>query len=212
DDGPWVYLYDVSKALVAAGAVGTFFSSEKFACSYNTDEQKHVKYAYAHGHMIASHTGAHLDLTTSMWDEIHDQMWRVEQALQRIIGVTPAFMRPPYRNCNDLVRQASYLRNQSVVLWDFEWITSGDSTGSTVAQSKALYDGFIKSHPKNLLALQHETYVSHQLLPSAIAKLQGAGYKLVTLATYLGLLAYHSVGTPGTPDVCRDRVFRSIFF
>ncbi|KAJ7500330.1 hypothetical protein B0H11DRAFT_2225869 [Mycena galericulata] len=30
DDGPWVYLYDVSNALVAADAVGTFFVSENF--------------------------------------------------------------------------------------------------------------------------------------------------------------------------------------
>ena len=25
DDGPWVYMYDISKTLVAAGAKGTFF-------------------------------------------------------------------------------------------------------------------------------------------------------------------------------------------
>ena len=38
DDGPYVYMYDISKALVAAGAVGTFFvrslpESGEWTCS-----------------------------------------------------------------------------------------------------------------------------------------------------------------------------------
>ncbi|KAJ6561695.1 carbohydrate esterase family 4 protein [Mycena capillaripes] len=207
DDGPWIYLYDISKALVAAGAVGTFFfNGNNYACIYDTEEQKRVKYAYEHGHMIGSHTWAHKDLTKLTWDQIHDEMWRVEQALQRIIGVTPAFMRPPYGNYNDLVRQVAYVRNQSLAIWDFD---SGDSTGSTVAQSKGRYDAVVPSHPNTLLALNHETYGTlpspvftfHQVLPQAISKLQGAGYKLVSLATCLGLQPYHSIGAPGTPDV-----------
>ncbi|TFK36747.1 carbohydrate esterase family 4 protein [Crucibulum laeve] len=194
DDGPWVYLYDVSKALKAAGAVGTFFFN---ACIYDADEQKRVKYAYSMGHQIGSHTWSHLDLTTLTWDQIHDEMWRVEQALQRIIGVTPAFMRPPYGNYNDLVRQASFIRNQTLAIWDFD---SGDSVGATVAESEGLYDQLVAEHPSTVLALNHETYGIHQVLPYAIQKLQGAGYRLVTLAECVGLAPYHSIGTPGTPD------------
>lgn len=107
------------------------------------------------GHMVASHTWAHKDLTTLTWDQIHDEMWRVEQALQRIVGVTPAFMRPPYGNYNDLVRQASYVRGQKLVTWDFD---SGDSTGSTAAQSNAAYDTRLVKNPSTLLALNHEVY------------------------------------------------------
>lgn len=40
-------------------------------------------------------------------------MWKVEQALERIVGLAPAMMRPPYGNYNDLVRQVSKQRNQS---------------------------------------------------------------------------------------------------
>lgn len=39
-------------------------------------------------------------------------MWKIEQALERIIGVAPAFLRPPYGNYNDLVRQVSKERGQ----------------------------------------------------------------------------------------------------
>ncbi|KAJ7253509.1 carbohydrate esterase family 4 protein [Mycena rebaudengoi] len=200
DDGPYIYLKDISNTLKNAGALGTFFfNGNNWDCIYNAAEMSNVKYAYANGHMIGSHTWAHLDLATLSWDQIHDEMWRVELALSRIIGVKPAFMRPPFGSYNTLVRQVSFIRNQSLVIWDFD---SGDSTGSTVSQSKSLYDGVVSSHPSNLLALNHETYdtTAHQVLPYAISKLQAAGYKLVTLATCLNLPAYHSVGSAGTPD------------
>ncbi|KAF8150188.1 carbohydrate esterase family 4 protein [Crassisporium funariophilum] len=200
DDGPWVYLYDVSKALVAANATGTFFfNGNNYACIYDADSAKRVLYAYQKGHQIASHTWSHSDLTTLTWDQIHDEMWRVEQALTRIAGVVPAFMRPPYGNYNDLVRQASYIRGQVIATWDFD---SEDSLGASVATSEALYDQVIAQHPSTILALNHEVYetTAHQVLPYAISRLQAAGYRLVSLAECTGLPAYQSVGSPGVRD------------
>jgi len=200
DDGPWYYLYDISKALVAAGAKGTFFfNGNNYGCIYDADNQKRVKYAYDKGHQIASHTWSHADLTTLTWDQVHDEMWRVEQALTRIAGVVPAFMRPPYGNYNDNVRNVAGARGQSLAIWDFD---SQDSIGATPAQSEALYDQVLAQHPSNILALNHEVYetTAHQVVPYAIAKLQAAGYKLVTLAECLGMEPYQSVGTPQTPD------------
>ena len=53
---------------------------------------------------------------------VHDEMWRVELAMQRILGRSPAFMGPPYGNYNDRVREASGVRNQSIVNLDFEYV------------------------------------------------------------------------------------------
>ncbi|QRW06017.1 GMC oxidoreductase [Ceratobasidium sp. AG-Ba] len=191
DDGPYWYIYDISKALVAAGAKGTFF--------FNGNNCMRVKYAYSKGHQIGSHTWAHKDLTTLTWDQVHDEMWRVEQALERIIGVNPAFMRPPYGNYNDNVRNVAGARGQKLAIWDFD---SQDSIGATPAQSKALYDQVIAQRPSNILALNHETYerTAHEVVPYAISKLQAAGYQLVTLAECLGMPPYQSVGSPQTPD------------
>lgn len=82
-------------------------------------------------------------------------MSRVEQALKRIIGIVPAFTRPPFGSYNDQVRQVAQARNQKLVNWDFD---SGDSTGSTAAQSNAAYDDLVKQHPASVLALNHEVY------------------------------------------------------
>ncbi|KAG6899669.1 hypothetical protein C0993_008129 [Termitomyces sp. T159_Od127] len=141
-------------------------------CIYDADEIKRVRYAFDKGHQVASHTWAHKDLTTLTWDQIHDEMWRVELALSRIVGVVPAFMRPPYGNYNDLVRQASAIRGQKLVIWDFEYVlefnvtaqliystthSSEDSIGATPAESEANYDDVIAEHPNTILALNHET-------------------------------------------------------
>ena len=117
---------------------------------------KRVKFAYGKGHMVASHTWAHKDLTTLSEDDINSEMGRVEEALERIIGVKVAFTRPPYSNYNNLVRQVAHSRGQTLVNWDFD---SGDSTGSTPEQSKGAYDMLANlQHPSTILALNHETY------------------------------------------------------
>ncbi|RDB28405.1 hypothetical protein Hypma_014966 [Hypsizygus marmoreus] len=202
DDGPYVYLYDVSKALVAAGAKGTFFfNGNNYGCIYDADQAKRVKYAVDKGHQIASHTWSHAHLANLTWDELHHEFWLVEQAFQKIAGVTPAFMRPPFGEYNDLVREVAGVRGQTVAIWDFD---SGDSIGKTAAQSNQLYDDIAQAHPSTILALNHDVYqqTAQVVVPHAIATLQKAGYKLVTLAECVGAAPYQgAIGTPALRDV-----------
>ncbi|KAF8159616.1 carbohydrate esterase family 4 protein [Crassisporium funariophilum] len=196
DDGPYSYIYDVSKMLKANGALGTFFfNGNNWGCIYSTENAKRVKFAYDQGHQIASHTWSHKDMTTLSWDRIHDEMWKVEQALQRITGATPAFMRPPYGNYNNLVLDASGIRKQSVVIWDFD---SGDSTGVSPADQKARFTQLANRRPSTILSLQHEVHASsvYDVLPHAISQLKAKGYRLVTVAECLGRAPYQSVGAP----------------
>jgi len=202
DDGPYIWLQNISDTLTAAGAKGTFFfNGNNWDCIYDPDVVPRVLYAFNQGHQLCSHTWSHPDLTTLSWDQINNQMWLIEEALQKITGTYPAFLRPPYGNYNDLVLQAGAVRNQTIIMWDFD---SGDSTGSTPAQSQAAYDAFIATQPRpsTLLALNHETYITtvQEVLPYAIQKLQAAGYNLVTLAECLNMPPYQSVQAPGVRD------------
>ncbi|TFK36750.1 chitin deacetylase [Crucibulum laeve] len=200
DDGPYVYLYDVSKALKAAGAVGTFFfNGNNYGCIYDADQAKRVKYAYDKGHQVASHTWSHAHLNTLNWDQLHNEFWLVEEALMKITGAYPAFARPPYGEYNDLVREVAGVRGQSLAIWDFD---SGDSTGLTAAQSNQLYTNVANAHPSTILALNHEVYeqTAHVVLPHAISVLQSKGYRLVTLAECLGQSPYQWVAAPQARD------------
>ncbi|KAG6853878.1 hypothetical protein C0991_000485, partial [Blastosporella zonata] len=102
-----------------------------------------------------------------------------------------------YGEYNDLVRQCADSRGQTLVNWDFD---SGDSVGATAAESMQRYDETAKAHPSTLLALNHEVYGSHVVLPHAIKVLQNAGYELVTLAKCLDMEPYQSVGQPQVND------------
>ncbi|THU85890.1 carbohydrate esterase family 4 protein [Dendrothele bispora CBS 962.96] len=201
DDGPYSYTKELVDLLDRNNIKATFFyNGNNWRCIYDQDMMDNVKYVYEHGHQVASHTWHHWDLSTLSWDQIHDEMWRVEQALQRIVGVNPAFMRPPYGNYNDLVRQASAARGQRIVNWDFD---SGDAAGSTPEQSQAAYSNLVSRHPSTCIALNHEVKKGtvHQVIPYAIEQLRNAGYNFATVADCLGLPAYQSIGSPQTPDV-----------
>lgn len=38
------------------------------------------------GMTIGSHSWSHKDMTTLNWNQIHDELWRVEEAMIRILG------------------------------------------------------------------------------------------------------------------------------
>jgi peptidoglycan/xylan/chitin deacetylase (PgdA/CDA1 family) len=182
--------------LNAAGVKGTFFfNGNNYGCIYSDNNPDKIRYVVNNNHQAASHTWAHKDLTTLTWDMIHDECWRVEQALLRLAGVYPAFMRPPYGNYNDLVHQAATVRNQSLVLWDLD---AGDGLGKSPEESQGIYDEVISRHPSTILALNHETHErsAHQVLPYAIEHLKNAGYRLVTLAECVGQAPYQYVTNP----------------
>ncbi len=81
-------------------------------------------------------------------------MYRVEEALSRILGIKPAFLRTPQGNYKNNVRNIAFGRNQNLALWDWD---TGDANGNTTAQSKALYRLIANAHLDNALVLQHET-------------------------------------------------------
>ncbi|TFK71515.1 carbohydrate esterase family 4 protein [Pluteus cervinus] len=200
DDGPYIYMEDICNTLEAAGAVGTFFvNGNNWVCIYDDDAANRVKYAYAHGHQLASHTWRHANLTQLGWDDMHSEFWRVEDALLKIIGVMPAFVRPPYGLYNDLVREVAGLRGQTIILWDFD---SGDTVGLPVDQQIQQYGQVSQSRPVNLLPINHETSetTAHEVIPYALNVLKSAGYKFVTLAECLGMPAYQFVIPPAQRD------------
>ncbi|KAG5730085.1 Chitin deacetylase [Termitomyces sp. T112] len=200
DDGPYIYLKNVSDTLSAAGATGTFFfNGQNYDCIYTRESVDGAAYAYSKGHQIGSHTWSHGHLTTLDKTQLVSEFSRTEDALKKILGVVPAFTRCPYGEYNDLVRQVAYERGQTLVNWDFD---SGDSVGKTPEESKNLYDDVANEHPSTLLALNHEVYETTVgiVLPHAIEVLQEAGYRLVSVAECLGIEPYRYQGDASPRD------------
>ncbi|ESK85397.1 carbohydrate esterase family 4 protein [Moniliophthora roreri MCA 2997] len=200
DDGPWIYNDEIVAFLANQSIKATFFfNGDNYDCIYSQDTMNRVKNVYKNGHQVGSHTWAHRHLTTLNATQIDSEMARVDLALQRIIGITPAFMRPPYGEYNNVVRQVSAARGQNMVNWDFD---SGDSVGATPSESKADYTRLIQSHPSTIIALNHETEqtTAEDVIRVVIPQLKAAGYNLVTVAECLGMQPYQNVTNPQTPD------------
>ncbi|KAJ7635001.1 hypothetical protein FB45DRAFT_478962 [Roridomyces roridus] len=210
DDGPYIYLRTIVDKFTAAGAKATFFfNGNNWDCIYNPDRMSDIQYAYNAGHMIGSHTWSHADLTELSTAQIQDGMYRMEEAFSRILGIKPAFMRPPFGDYNSNVQSIAAARGQSLALWDWD---TGDADGNTTAQSEALYQDVINAKVKTALILEHETEEStaNTLVPYAINLFQSKGYNLVTMAECLGVAPYQAIGVAqqqssswtcdGTPD------------
>ena len=147
--------------------------------------------------MVGSHTWAHADLTSLSTAQIQDAMFRMEEAFSRILGIKPAYMRPPFGDYNDNIQSIAAARGQSLALWDWD---TGDADGNTTAQSEALYNDVANAKVKNALILEHETEGEHfgfnstfkhvadrvlgsettasTLVPFAIKLFQGKGYNV----------------------------------
>ncbi|KAJ7220315.1 carbohydrate esterase family 4 protein [Mycena pura] len=213
DDGPYIYMTTISDLLTSKGAKGTFFTETTVGlsqaasnaeslpddCIYGSKTVARLQHAYGQGHQIASHTWSHPNLDDLNATQITEEFMRIDVALKKILGIQTSFLRPPYGNYNNQVREVAYQLNKTLVTWDFD---SQDSLGATPQQSESYYDQAIASSVKTLLALNHETIntTAETLAGYAIDKLQGAGYTLVTVAECLELPPYTVVGTPGQRD------------
>lgn len=201
DDGVFDYEDELIPLLEQYNAKATFFLNGKnYACIYDEKSVNTVKALYAAGHELGSHTWSHIHMAKTEWNPLHNEMFKIEQALVKIVGVMPAFMRPPYGEYNDRALAAVFYRNQSAVVWDFD---SQDSVGATVAESKALYDGIVKKRPDSLLPLNHSVLKDtvRQVIPYALDVLSKAGYKFVTVSECLGgIPAYQFVQDPAERD------------
>ncbi|ODN74206.1 hypothetical protein L202_07652 [Cryptococcus amylolentus CBS 6039] len=199
DDGPWDYEEDVANAL-DGGKATFFFNGNNYECIYDRADQ--IKALYDAGHTLGSHTWSHADVTELSWDEFHDELWKVEEAFIKILGVKPKYFRPPYGNINDNAMSVLENRGYSkVFLWSDD---TEDSLDKGAARGEEVLDGVANDYPNPHLVLSHSTYPqnSQEVLPHSVPKLKSAGYNLVTAGQCVGTdeWPYEWVGEPQARD------------
>ncbi|CEL59061.1 Chitin deacetylase OS=Amylomyces rouxii PE=1 SV=1 [Rhizoctonia solani AG-1 IB] len=145
DDGPYNWTKELVHKLDSYGAKGTFFvNGNNYGCIYSEENVERIQYLVERGHQIASHTWRHEHLPQLSGDRLDAEFRKTNEAIRKITGCSPAFMRPPYGEYNDEVVEKATKNGQTVVIWDFD---SADSIGATVEQSKSHYDNILAQHP-----------------------------------------------------------------
>jgi len=186
DDGPYIYDSDLLDQFAAVGAKTTLFvNGNNWDCIYNHADS--LQRAYKNGHQIASHTWSHADITTLSASAFTTELKKLEEAIGKILGVTPTYFRPPYGNYNQAALNTLTSNNyRYAVLWD---IDSGDSDGYSVSQSTAAISNAFASTGNNYhIILNHDTYGNtiSGIVPWLLNFIKSKGLQAVTVAECLG--------------------------
>lgn len=96
DDGPYNWDYNVNDQFNAVQGKTTYFlNGYNYGCIYSEESVSHLRALYENGHQMASHTWGHVHLTQLTNEQIDEQVQLVEDALWKILGVVPKYLRPP---------------------------------------------------------------------------------------------------------------------
>lgn len=144
------------------------------------------------GHIIGNHSFNHSVFSTLSMYQFEQQIWRTDGIIQKIVGVSPTLIRPPYGEL--LFKQVSWGKENgfTIVNWDVDsedWKKNPSSARVLANIKRTLQPGSI--------VLQHagggegqDLSGTIEALPILIEQLQDKGYDLVTLPELLGKHPY----------------------
>ncbi|KAL2261530.1 hypothetical protein VTK26DRAFT_3996 [Humicola hyalothermophila] len=195
DDGPYVYTNHVLDLLDQHKAKATFFvNGDNYA--HNIDDPSSpwfgvLKRMIGSGHQIGSHTWSHVDLSAAASETRRQEVQTLEQALVRIIGKAPTYLRPPYASCSseclsDMEQLGYRVVNFDADTLDYLHQQPGEIQGA-INNFAAAFDS-VKPNRGSILVLSHDVHqqTAEALVPFMLKSIEEAGYKAVTVGECLG--------------------------
>ncbi|KAI9354027.1 hypothetical protein BD770DRAFT_347802 [Pilaira anomala] len=188
DDGPSQYTSELLDILDKENVKATF-------CVMGAHVDKYpdiIKRAFDAGHQIASHTFSHPHLMSLTNEEIVYEVKATEEAIEKITGIRPRYIRPPFGEADDRVKGLLKSMGYKLLLWnvdptDYDVYMKQDV--STLIQGSfkmAVQDsntGLNVNGDPGFISLQHDLYKeSVEEVPKVIAFLKGKGYSFLTAA------------------------------
>ncbi len=170
DDGPSIYTPKLLDNLNKYNARVTFF-----VAGYRVDDySKTLKRAYDMGNEIGSHTYSHENLVKLKPKELESQIKKTNNAVSKVIGVTPGIMRPPYGSYDNNVRSAAGV---PIILWNIDTLDWKYRNKDKVCQS------IVDNAHDGAIILMHDLYeTTVDGVIMAMDKLQHEGYAFVTVS------------------------------
>lgn len=149
DDGPSpIYTPQVLTILKKYNVKATFFVMGWAAKKY----PELIRQMIAEGHVVASHTNSHKDLTRMPMKKLRYEISMPKEAIEAVIGTAPVCVRPPYGKGNNHVRKV--IREYNMIMvpmgfnsFDYEnrgvkkltkWVVSNAISGRVIL----LHDGY----------------------------------------------------------------------
>ncbi len=137
-----------------------------------------VKTVYEHGFEIGSHSWDHPDLKKLDIDGVNKQIVDTQDAIFKITGYEPKFIRPPFGSINDTVKEAISKNGMKIALWNLDtedWKLKDANKIKDVIVNKAFDGAVILIHDIHSFTING--------LELALEELNNKGYQFVTLDT-----------------------------
>ncbi|KAF9150886.1 chitin deacetylase [Linnemannia schmuckeri] len=120
DDGPSMASKALVKYLGEKDLSATFFIVGSRVVEYPDILREQV----AAGHHIAMHTWSHGGLTTLTNEQIVAEVKWTEKIIRDVTGLTMKYIRPPYGDCDNRVREILRQMGYTNVIWSQGWDTN----------------------------------------------------------------------------------------
>lgn len=209
DDGPYLYTQQLLTTLAKENVSATFFvNGNNYGCIYDEANVASVNAARKAGHQIGSHTWSHPDLAKIPIAQVTTEMTRLDEALKKVAGFQPKYMRPPFGSGADNAAIKKAIADQGftkMVIWDLDPSDAITPTPSYDSQLKAYKDA--TGPPASHISLNHDIIKQtvEKLVTDELKILREKGYtNFVTVGKCLGEdtedLWYKFIGTPTARD------------
>ncbi|AJY77560.1 hypothetical protein VN24_06795 [Paenibacillus beijingensis] len=131
------------------------------------------------GHLIGNHTYHHIDLAKASKAKILQEIAYNDILIQRAVGFTPTFVRPPYGALSSEVRAELKSSGRELALWN---VDTRDWAGTSVTVMRNNVNCKVKPGSVILMHSFGSGKIRHtvELLPLLIQDLRKQGYTFVT--------------------------------
>lgn len=189
DDGPdGTVMPEVLNVLKQYQVQATFFVKANQIVNY----RDLTKRAYTEGNQIASHAYSHQELDKMNGEDIRKEIVASDQAFERVLGVQPAMIRPPFGAINQTVLAVCEQEQEKVILWSIDTLDWSQPEPEHIARN------VLDNVRPGEIILMHSCQnreASVKALPIIIQGLQEKGYEIVLLSELLELPAYKDQST-----------------
>lgn len=146
-----------------------------------------VKRAYNEGNLIESHAYSHQELDKMIPQDIEKEIAASDKAFERVIGVQPAMIRPPFGAINNDVIAVCNNNGEKIILWSIDTLDWAQPEPNHIAQN------VLENVRPGDIILMHsckDQESTVQALPLIIKGLKQKGYEMVDLSVLLNIPAY----------------------
>ena len=167
---------EILNTLDAYGVKTTFFLvdiwSERFP--------ELVKEIDRRGHEIGNHSTSHPQMSKLSSQKIVDELKKMDDRLESLIGKRSALVRPPYGDYNNLVVQTARASGYEVIQWSVDSL-DWKNRGVEDLVSRATKN--VKSG--DIILFHNDSKYILQALPQVLERLQKAGFEIVPISELL---------------------------